>query len=149
MLETELLETRMLETMPLKLGQRPPEFALTDSAGRRVELHSLLGKNRLLIAFSPTSSDLELVKREAVRFLERDLLLLAIDTAKPATSAAPIIGLRDSDGSVTKVYGSSGATLVYLVGKDGTVKAIWSRVPKLSDVYALIDAMPMRRAGQR
>lgn len=139
----------MLEGAALKLGQRPSEFALTDSANRRVALRSLLGKNRLLIVFSPSSSDLETARRDAAKFLDRDLLLIAIGSAKPIVSAAPIIGLRDADGSVAKAYGSSGATLVYLVGKDGTIKAVWSRVPKLTDVYALIDAMPMRRAGQR
>ena len=139
----------MLNGAALKIGQRPPEFALNDSANRRVALRSLLGKNRLLIAFSPTSSEVETVKRDAAKFLERDLLLLSIGSAKPAVSTAPIIGLRDADGSVTKAYGSSNATLVYLIGKDGTVKAIWSSVPKLTEVYALIDAMPMRRAGQR
>ena len=144
-----MLETRMLETMQLKLGQRPPEFALTDSAGKRFELAAVLGKNRLLIAFSPFSSDLESVKRDAAKFLERDLLLLSIGSAKPPSSIAPIISLRNQDRGVAKAYGSSGSTLVYLVGKDGTVKAVWSRVPKLSEVYALIDAMPMRRAGQR
>ncbi len=138
----------MLENAPVKLGQRPPDFALSDSANRRVELRSLLGNNRLLIAFSPTSSDLESVKRDAAKFRERDLLLLSI-SAKPPSSIAPIISLRDQDGGVAKAYGSSEATLVYLIGKDGTVKAVWSRVPKLTDVYALIDAMPMRRAGQR
>ena len=138
----------MLNGAALKIGQRPPEFALNDSANRRVALRSLLGKNRLLIAFSPTSSGVETVKRDAAKFLERDLLLLSI-SAKPPASAAPIISLRDPDGDITKAYGSSNATLVYLIGKDGTVKAIWSRVPKLTEVYALIDAMPMRRAGQR
>ena len=139
----------MLTGAALKIGQRPPEFALTDSANRRVELRSLLGNNRLLIAFSPSSSDVETVKRDAAKFLERDLLLIAIGSAKPPSSIAPIIGLRDADGSVIKAYGSSNATLVYLIGKDGTVKAVWSSVPKLTEVYALIDAMPMRRAGQR
>ncbi len=138
----------MLEGTALKLGQRPPEFALSDSANRRVELRSLLGKNRLLIAFSPISSDVEIVKRDAAKFLERDLLLLSI-SLEPLVSAAPMIGLRDPDGGIAKAYGSSNATLVYLIGKDGTVKAVWSRVPKLTEVYALIDAMPMRRAGQR
>lgn len=139
----------MLESTPLKLGQRPPEFALIDSANRRVELRSKLGKNRLLIAFAPTSSDLETVGRDAVRFAERDLLLLAIGSAKPNASAAPIIGLRDPDGRITKMYGSSDKALVYLIGKDGTIKAVWRSLPKLTEVYALIDAMPMRRAGQR
>lgn len=138
----------MLEGAALKLGQRPPEFALSDNTNHRVELRSLLGKNRLLIAFTPTSSDLETVRRDAAKFLERDLLLLSI-SPKPPVSAAPIIALSDPEGGIATAYGSSGATLVYLIGKDGTVKAMWSRVPKMTEVYALIDAMPMRRAGQR
>ena len=139
----------MLENAALKIGQRPPEFALNDSANRRVELRSVLIKNRLLIAFSPTSSDLETARRDAAKFAARDLLLIAIGSPKPPVSAVPFIALRDPDGNITKAYGSSGATLVYLIGKDGTVKAVWSSLPKLSDIYALIDAMPMRRAGQR
>ena len=138
----------MLNGAPLKLGGRPPEFALTDSANRRVELRLVLGKNRLLIAFSPSLSDIETVRRDTAKFAERDLMLVTI-SAKPTASAAPIIALRDPDGRTAKTYGSSGATLVYLIGKDGTIKVVWPRVPRLSEVYALIDAMPMRRAGQR
>lgn len=139
----------MLEGAALKLGQRPPEFALSDNTNHRVELRSLLGKNRLLIAFTPTSSELETVRRDAAKFAARDLLLIAIGGAKPPVSAAPMIALSDPEGGIAKAYGSRGATLVYLIGKDGTVKAMWSRVPKMTEVYALIDAMPMRRAGQR
>jgi peroxiredoxin len=139
----------VVQTLPLENGKRPPVFALPDSTGRAVSLRSVLGRERLLIAFSAATADLEAVRKDRAAFLERDLTLIAVSTAKVPSSIAPILNLRDADGSVAALYGSSGKTLVYLVGKDGTVKRVWERMPKLSDVYALIDAMPMRKGELR
>ena len=38
---------------------------------------------------------------------------------------------------------------ILLIGKDGGVKASYSEVPELSEVFGLIDAMPMRRDEMR
>jgi peroxiredoxin len=145
--------TRNLETTvqsaTLENGKRPPVFSLPDSTGRAVSLRSVLGRERLLIAFSPTAADLEATRKDRAQFLERDLTLMAISSAKVPSSIAPILNLRDADGGVAAQYGSKGRTLVYLVGKDGTIKRAWERMPKLSDVYALIDAMPMRKGELR
>jgi peroxiredoxin len=138
-----------VQTATLENGKRPPVFSLPDSTGRPVSLRSVLGRERLLIAFSPTSSDLEAVRRDRGQFLERDLTLIAISSAKVSSSVAPVLNLRDADGQLAALYGSSGKTLVYLIGKDGTIKRVWERIPKLSDVYALIDAMPMRKGELR
>ena len=143
------LENLAFGQAALEKGGRPPEFSLPDSTGRVVSLRSVLGRERLLIAFAPKTADLEAVRRDRGAFLERDLTLISIMSAGVPSSIAPILNLRDADGKVAGTYGSSGKTLVYLVGKDGTTKAVWDSMPKLRDVYALIDAMPMRRGELR
>ena len=146
--QNALRETE-LRGSPVEIGKRPPDFTLPDRAGRDISLNSVLGSQRLLIAFAPNTADLEAALQARAAFLERDLTLIAISNERVSLSVAPVLHVRDLDGRVAATYGSAGKTLVYLVGKDGTVKRVWERMPKWSDVYALIDAMPMRRRESR
>jgi peroxiredoxin len=139
----------IVKAATLENGKQPPAFSLPDSTGQLISLRSVLGRERLLIAFSPTPADLEATRKDRARFLERDLTLIAISPVKVSSSIAPILNLRDEDGRVAALYGSGGQTLVYLIGKDGTIKRAWQRMPKLGNVYALIDAMPMRKGELR
>lgn len=64
---------------------------------------------------------------------ERDLLVLPVDSAD----------LR------TQLDVGPGSTIVLLVGKDGGVKERWDDQVDPQTVFALIDAMPMRRSEMR
>ncbi len=68
-------------------------------------------------------------KQETVACKDRDLLIVRIE--------------GDPDRETYKI--SQDATMILLIGKDGGVKARWSQEVKPAEVYALIDAMPMRR----
>ena len=38
---------------------------------------------------------------------------------------------------------------ILLIGKDGGVKSVWSRVVETKEIFALVDAMPMRRSEMK
>ncbi len=64
---------------------------------------------------------------------ERDILVLEIETAE----------MREGLGV------EADETAILLVGKDGGVKRRWSGAVAPGEVFALVDAMPMRRREMR
>lgn len=103
---------------------------------------------------------------EAYRWKARPLVILAPDAQDPryvqqmtALSAARA-GLEERDMVVLPALGpdaplrarvgSGGAAFqVVLVGKDGHVASRWTAPVALTEVFALIDRMPMRRDEMR
>lgn len=135
-------------------GSRPPAFALPDSAGRAVSLKSFLGPRRIVLLFAPTRSYLDAVRRERDQFADRDLTVLAIlppgsALAKEADTA-PVQTLLDQGDDVARVYGAAdGQPAFYLIGKDGHIAMARRNYPSTAELFAVIDAMPMRRAEMR
>jgi hypothetical protein len=112
-------------------------------------------KHRLLLVFTPSDTAdaarqlhaaLELA---ACEINDRDMLvawLSAADGNRLGDEAIPneLVGQwRSRLGIDAREFG------VVLVGKDGGVKARYDALPVLTDILALIDAMPMRRAEMR
>ena len=56
-----------------------------------------------------------------------------------------LVEARDGDGLRERFRVAPDAFAVILVGKDGTEKARWPEPVDAAEVFALIDAMPMRR----
>ncbi|MEM9532133.1 MAG: DUF4174 domain-containing protein [Pseudomonadota bacterium] len=118
-------------------------------------LDELRWKSRVLLIFSPEADDArstafrQAVSDAACAMEARDLVLgqvtsggdsfLASKQISPASSAA----LRRKFGIAEETF------RVLLIGKDGGVKASYSKAPALAEVFALIDGMPMRRQEMR
>lgn len=140
--------------MMLKEGNGPPRFALRDSGGKRRDLTAFLGRDRIVIVFAPDAAWIRAARAARNEFVERDLSLLIIappdsPTAREAT-VPPLYFLADDEGSTARAYGAlPGAAMFYLVGKDRTIKMARRGCPANGELFAVIDAMPMRRREMR
>ena len=138
----------------LREESRPPRFALPDSGGKRRELRTFLGRDRIVIVFSPDEAWTDAVRAARARFAARDLSVLVIvppdhPLARAAT-APPLFFLADAGGVVARRCGArAGIPVFYLVGKDGTIKMARRGCPTRRELFAVIDAMPMRRREMR
>lgn len=96
-------------------------------------LDDLTTNHRVLVVFFANCENREAFERTWASATpaskERDLVIVRADT--PLREA---LNISESDN------------LAVLVGKDGTEKARWEKVPAPDEVFALIDAMPMRKA---
>ncbi len=98
------------------------------------------GSTRPLYVFAPSGDDGRLsaqrgiVAAKAAGFAERDV---------------PVIEVVGSDPRRARFGVPSGQFRVILVGKDGGVKLSSARPVSAADIFALIDAMPMRRNEMR
>lgn len=106
-----------------------------------IDLDAYRWKNRLLVVFAPNSDDLRLarqdalLRREGPAMRERDLLKIVVLT---------------DDALLRRRYRvAPRAFTALLIGKDGTLKERWNAPVTPRQVYALIDAMPMRRDEMR
>lgn len=108
-----------------------------------MDLSAYRGKKRLLLIFAPTPSDERFREQERLfagdepGFDDRDLLTLRF------FGDAGAAGLRGSFGL------EAGRFAGVLVGKDGGEKARWSGPVSPREVFARVDATPMRRREMR
>jgi Domain of unknown function (DUF4174) len=113
-------------------------------------------QNRILLVFTP-DADSALYRRQQEMLLvaerglnERDMVIIFVirDTVstkgRPAAAVAAV-DLRDAYGVLPHEF------RVVLIGKDGDVKLRQEEPISMADLFALIDAMPMRKQeiGQR
>ena len=108
-----------------------------------LDLHQYQWKNRILLIFAPTEADTayqqqrQLLEASAAEVKERDLIVL------PVVEAAANQDLR------TQFNIANGAFAVILIGKDGGEKARFERVISAAQLFAIIDAMPMRQSEMK
>ena len=129
--------------VPASLAPRP---------ARADPLVPLRWKRRPLVVLAPAPDDPRLLRQralveaEAAAFAERDQVLVEV-----AGEAARIDGAEADGGAALRArFGvASEGFAVILVGKDGGEKARWSAPVSPGDVFARIDAMPMRRREMR
>lgn len=112
-------------------------------------------KKRPLLVFAPTADDAwfaeqtRRVERECAGFAERDMALLEIVAAGPSRAAGEPLSDSDAAALRRRFNVSTDVFTTVLVGKDGTEKGRWTEPVELKAVFALIDAMPMRRREGR
>lgn len=96
-------------------------------------------------------------------YIARDLILVWVDqngitswtpieSTQPNKAATLLIGGHDDDP--TGLRGQVGCekiseTSISLIGKDGEVKKVWNNPVSNKDLFAIIDAMPMRQSEMR
>jgi hypothetical protein len=108
--------------------------------------------SRPLVVFAPDATDERLAAQLAAveeardAFRERDMELIVV--LADGASRAGLRPLSKSNASqLRKRYGvARGEFAVRLIGKDGGVKRSGSETFRMSEVFAQIDSMPMRRA---
>lgn len=115
------------------------------------DLESLRWEHRVLVVSAAHAGDpawrqqLSGIDPSDSAFAERDLLLVTLlddgrsNAGDRALSEPEVIGVR----SALRI--DPGAFAVILLGKDGGVKLRRNKPVPVSEIYALIDTMPMRR----
>jgi len=111
-----------------------------------------LGQRRLFLIFAPDDEHVGLKQMRAqtrtANFTRRDLDLVEVVDAEVRVNGEPVSA--PSARELREVYEVAGGTFaVRLIGKDGTVKLARSGAVPITDVYDLIDSMPMRQQEMR
>jgi hypothetical protein len=112
-------------------------------------------KNRIILVFAP-SSDSDAYKRQMREFegpvegiLDRDLIILEIIENGESRAGDTSLSEREAPQMRRQFDVRAGEFSIILIGKDGTVK-LRSTVPvSVSEIFSLIDAMPMRQEEMR
>ncbi len=118
------------------------------------DLDESLWRDRVLVAVAaaPGQEDLVQMRDAAVasacEFSNRDLVLVSI------VGDGGRVGGRELDaGSVRRLRArlplADHPFEMLLIGKDGGIKAAWRQAVPLTEIFALIDGMPMRRDESR
>ena len=121
----------------------------------QVDLSSNQGKNRLLMLFAPSENDpmyqsfKEQLQIRTQEIRDRDLVTFhAFEGGDGRLDDRPLH--REQVLSLRKLFSiKRGQCTVILIGKDGEVKFREQLPVDLSDILAVIDAMPMRQREMR
>jgi hypothetical protein len=121
----------------------------------RVDLRAYQWKNRLLILFAPSEKDLiyqsfkEQLQRRAREVHDRDLLIFhVLETGENRLANLPLN--KEQGISLRKTFSiMPGQHMVILIGKDGELKLRKELPVELSEIFSVIDAMPMRQREMR
>jgi hypothetical protein len=111
-------------------------------------------KNRLLLVFAPSPEDeqyqeqLELLANDD-ELAERDLVLFHLFESDSGFAGETRLSEEDVTQLQEQFRIEPKDLTVVLVGKDGTEKERWKRTVETSELFSLIDAMPMRQAEMR
>jgi hypothetical protein len=116
-----------------------------------LDLNSLLWKNRVLVLFSPSESDVsfQLQKQDlassAEEVFDRDLMILEIVEQGQSRAGNQLLSEKSVQDIRKRLGVQRGSFHVLLIGKDSGVKLRSSEPVSMKDLFGLIDSMPMRR----
>ena len=107
--------------------------------------------HRLIVVFSATADDSrrlrldQTISAAEAEIAERDLRIIRVSPDAPVT----IDNTRVANAAAAEIYRSFDVDpehfSVILIGKDGGVKMKTDSLPGLSEIFDLIDSMPMRQ----
>ncbi|HVX85959.1 MAG TPA: redoxin domain-containing protein [Phycisphaerae bacterium] len=119
------------------VGQKAPDFSLTDAAGKTISLHDYAGKIVVLewinhdCPIDTRVLDSKLTTSVEKKYHDKDVVFLAIDSTHTHTTAdltktADLFGitypiLNDFSGKVGHEYGAKTTPNMYIISKDGTL----------------------------
>ncbi len=119
------------------------------------DLRQYQWKNRLLLLFSPSPEVpayqvlSQKLDRNPSGVRERDLLVFHVLEQGPRVPGNQEIGTAEAEELRQRFGITRGTFAVVLIGKDGTVKLKREGPTALTDIFALIDTMPMRQREMR
>ena len=116
-----------------------------------MDLRQFQWKNRLLFLFAPQRNDrffsdlLNEIMVNKNEVEDRDLVIFEILESGPSYMNSVSLDAQTAAALQDKFDSPPGRFTVILVGKDGGVKLKRQTGTRLKDIFALIDAMPMRQ----
>lgn len=122
-----------------------------EKTGDVADLGQYVWKNRLLFLFAPSpeapaykalSAEL---RRNSDGVRDRDLLVFRVLEQGPSLVGSQEMSPQGAEELRRRFGVGRGALTVVLIGKDGGVKLQQSGPVALSDIFGLIDSMPMRQ----
>ena len=130
-------------------------LASLSSASAQGDLDALRWKNRILILFAPSDSDPSFARQSRLLLAdekglaERELVVLGVAGGRVETLFGDPKAKHDA-GALRRHFGLDARAPfeAILIGKDGGVKWRQDAPFEPRDMNAVIDAMPMRRAGR-
>ena len=115
-----------------------------------MDLSQFQWKNRLLFLFAPNRSHplfdvlQKSIATQQAEVADRDLVIFEILESGTSRLDTSDLGPQVAQSLRDKFDVSPGRFVLILVGKDGSVKLNRQEQTRLGDIFALIDAMPMR-----
>ena len=128
---------------------------MATSPALSMDLEKYQWENRLLLVFSPSSSDAEFVtfnrqmNETSAGVAERDLVVFRVFEVEDSRVADRPLSAADAEELRRRFRVASGRFRVVLIGKDGGVKMTRNGETELQEIFNRIDAMPMRRREMR
>lgn len=122
-----------------------------EKTGDVADLGQYVWKNRLLFLFSPSPEApaykalSDELRRNPDGVRDRDLLVFRILEQGPSLVGSQEMSPQEAEELRRRFGAGRGALTMVLVGKDGGVKLQRSEPVALSDIFGLIDSMPMRQ----
>ena len=105
-------------------------------------------KNRILVVFNTgdefKTSQKEILEQDIPGLLDRDMIILGLGGVHEPYKIDSTLDL----GDLREAHNLGGSSIA-LFGKDGSVKARLDRTVSISEVFDIIDSMPMRRREMR
>lgn len=120
-----------------------------------MDLNQFKWENRLLLLFAPQDNDLSFralyreISAQPLEISDRHLVVFRILESGPSYMGKTRIEPRTAAILREKLAVPVGDFTCILIGKDGGVKLKQNAQIQLVDIFALIDAMPMRREEMR
>ena len=113
-----------------------PDFELKDLSGNKVSLDQYIDKNIVIMEFwatwcGPCRMTMAAVHNVREKYTGKGVEVLSVDQGEDAAKVRSFVesrGLKlhvllDSDGEVSRTYGVAGIPTLFVIGKDGVVKA--------------------------
>lgn len=121
------------------------------SAASATDLAAYRWKNRILLVFSPTASNVSFkafnqrLSERHIDLLDRDLIVYRILEKGPSRLDEQTLAPEEAK-QLRRDFGvRPGRFTVILVGKDGGVKMVREERTDLQEIFDLIDSMPKRQ----
>jgi len=108
-------------------------------------------QNRPLLIFAPQMQDQrlqqlnEILRNKSCALDDRDIIIGVIVTQGPSSLANQTMSVRKAELIRHEYKIQADQFAVLLIGKDGGEKLRLYEIPDLSDIFNLIDGMPMRQ----
>lgn len=119
------------------------------------ELSQYQWKKRILVLSAPTETDENLTKQikevalAPEEFADRDMMLVVLQDDATSVAGDRMLTAEETKDVRAALRMSSDAFALRLIGKDGSVKLTAKEATSMTDIFALIDTMPMRRSSMR
>ena len=142
---------RLLFTLALVMSN--PTLAIASADGALLD--SYTWHNRLLLIFTPFQNHPEFIAQNRdlatveADLVDRDLVVLRMMPGAAVTIDNNVLNTSNSDTFYQNFAIETGEFRVLLIGKDGTLKLTRSSAVITTDLFELIDSMPMRQMEMR